>query len=86
MTRAGGVIRRYAVVGVFMWSMSQYRAQLDFLATHIWYRVISPFSVSAAPDPNYARINAAKSKLAYTLHTAVHPELFILTYLLTPWS
>jgi len=30
MTRANGVIRRYAAVGVFMWSTSQYRAQLDF--------------------------------------------------------
>jgi len=53
--------------------MSQYRAQLDFLAAHIWCRVISPSSVSAAPDPDYACTTAAKSKL----HTAVHPELFI---------
>jgi len=64
MTRAGGVIRRYAAVGVFMWSMSQYSAQLDFLAAHIWCRVISPSAVSATPDPDYVRATAAKSKLA----------------------
>ena len=77
MTRASGVIRRFAAVGVFVCSTSQYRAQLDLLATNIWCRVISPSSVSAAPDHDYACTIVAKSKLAYTLHNAVHPKLFI---------
>ena len=84
MTWAGGVIRRYAAVGVFMWSMSQYRAQLDILAAHIWCRVISPSSVCTAPDTDYACTIAGTSEL--TAHcgspwTCSHTHK---TYLYTP--